>query len=497
MTEHLRIPPDVDAPMPTPVVSLPDARTKMIATVGPASCRPDLLLDMIRRGVDVFRLNMAHGGRSDHEQMLASIRSASVEAGRPIGVLVDLAGPKIRLGELFEDPTTCREGDHFTFVQGDTATAPDQLVSTYDRLSAELSVGDSVMLADGTVSMVVVNAAAGMVRCRVEDGGTIRSRQGINLPGVAVSVPAITETDHDNAIWAAKGGIDFVGLSFVRSAEELHQLKAILRSHDSSAMVIAKIEKREALERLDQIVEAADGVMVARGDLGVEIDVAETAVVQKRIIETCRKFARPVIVATQMLDSMQHSQRPTRAEATDVANAILDGADACMLSGETAIGQFPREAAAMMNRIMIATERILRDRSTSAPQTASMTGVHPITSAVVHGAARIAEQLSANLVVIATRSGATARVKAKQHDFIPSIGVSTSDKTLRRMCLFWGITPLAGAPVDDPPALRRFLDEWGIRHGILAPGDLVVFVIGTGMVRSAHNSVVVHEVEQP
>jgi pyruvate kinase len=482
--------------MPAPNAPLPEARTKMIATVGPASCRPELLLDMIRRGVDVFRLNMAHGRRSEHEEMLTFIRSASVEAGRPIGILVDLAGPKIRLGELFEDPTTCSEGACFTFVHGDTATAPDQLVSTYDRLLVELSVGDSVMLADGTVSMIVVDKANDMVRCRVEDGGTIRSRQGINLPGVALSLPTITEADHENAIWAARSDIDFVGLSFVRSAEELHQLKHFLGSHGSSAMVIAKIEKREALERLDEIVEAADVVMVARGDLGVEIDVAETAVVQKRIIETCRRSARPVIVATQMLDSMQHSQRPTRAEATDVANAILDGADACMLSGETAIGKFPCEAAEMMNRIMIATERILRDQSASAPQTASMTGVHPITSAVVHGAAQIAKQLSARLVVIATRSGATARVKAKQHDFIPSIGVSTSDKTLRRMCLFWGITPLAGAPVDDPPALRRFLDDWGIRHGILTPGDLVVFVIGTGMVRSAHNSVVVHEVER-
>lgn len=478
-----------------PDAVLSDAFTKLIATIGPACQAPDVLLEMIRQGVDVFRLNMAHGTKSDHDEMLASVRAAAKKAGRPIGVLVDLAGPKIRLGELHSDPTMCHAGDHFDFVRGDTANSREQLVANYERLLDELSVGDRVMLADGTVSMMVTEKSNDKVRCRVDGGGEIRSRQGINLPGVALSVPSITEDDHEHAIWAAENDVDFVGLSFVRGTAELNQLREILRSHGSSAMVIAKIEKKEALDSLEDIVRAAGGVMVARGDLGVEIDLAEIAVVQKRIIETCQRLCRPVIVATQMLDSMHNSQRPTRAEVTDVANAILDGADACMLSGETAIGKFPCDAVKMMNRIMLATERGPREHLISTPPMASLDKVHPITSAVVSGATHIAEQLSASLIAIASRSGATALVKAKHRDYIPSVGVSNSNETLQKMCLYWGIIPVAGAPIDDPPALRRFLTIWGLRNGLLVPGNRVVFIAGTGIITRAHNSVVVHEVE--
>jgi pyruvate kinase len=240
---------------------------------------------------------------------------------------------------------------------------------------------------------------------------------------------------------------------------------------------------------------AADAVMVARGDLGVEIDVAETPVVQKRIIAACTKFQKPVIVATQMLESMTQSKRPTRAEASDVANAVLDGADACMLSGETAVGEYPIETVEMMNRILLKTEGLLCDAPARPPLVAAVSGVHPITSAVVYGAGRIAAQLYAALVVINTRSGGTARVKAKQRDFVPTIAVSKSPVTLRHMCLFWGITPLEGAPVEDPPELRRYIDEWGLADGCLRPGDRVVFVTGSDLVERAHNVVVVHEVE--
>jgi pyruvate kinase len=236
--------------------------------------------------------------------------------------------------------------------------------------------------------------------------------------------------------------------------------------------------------------------MVARGDLGVEIDVAETPVAQKQIIATCQRLRKPVIVATQMLDSMHHSRRPTRAEATDVANAILDGADACMLSGETAIGEYPREAVEMMTRIMISTEEMLRDKPLIADDSVA-TDVHPITSAVVYGAARIADQLKARLVVISTRSGGTARVKAKQRDFIRTLGVSDSETTLRRMCLFWGILPLPGAPVNDGPALRTFIDRWGLEDGSLQVGDRIVFITGNDFVSRAHNLLIVHEVELP
>ncbi len=473
-----------------------NAYTKLIATIGPACRKPDILLEMIQQGVDVFRLNMAHGSRSEHEGNLAQIREAAEKAGRPVGILADLGGPKIRLGKLHTDPTICHHGDHFEFVRGEEATAANQLVATYDRLLDELSEGDPVMLADGTVSLRVVEKTADAVRCEVEEGGEIRSRQGINLPGVTLSVPSITEDDRKHAAWAADNGIDFVGLSFVRGTDELHELRDILQSHESNALVIAKIEKKEALDRLDEIVEVADGVMVARGDLGVEIDVAEIAIAQKRIIETCRQIGRPVIVATQMLDSMQHSRRPTRAEVTDVANAIIDGADACMLSGETAIGDYPREAVTMMNRIMLATEREAGERDRAHERREPISAVLPITSAVVSGATRIAEQLSAGLVVVATRSGATALARSKRRAYTPTVGVSSSETTLRKMCLYWGIIPLAGAPVDEPPRLRRFINDWGLSNDVLEIGDSVVSISGTGIVDRAHNSVVVHEVEE-
>ncbi|HEV3340993.1 MAG TPA: pyruvate kinase, partial [Pirellulales bacterium] len=338
------------------------ARTKVIATVGPACREEHQLAELVRAGVDVFRLNMAHGGVEAQQVNLERIRRVSEAEERPVGVLADLAGPKIRLGELPGGEVECCQDACLRFVRGETSSQPAELVSNYSRLIDELKVGDRVMLADGTVSLVVEDRGADVAVCRVTQPGVVRSRQGINLPGVKLGLPAMNEADCAHAIWAAQRGIDFVGLSFVRSPDEVLALKAVLRAHNSRAMVIAKIEKPEALSRLEEIVSAADGVMVARGDLGVEIDVARTPVAQKQIVAACNRHRKPVIIATQMLDSMQHSQRPTRAEVTDVANAILDGCDACMLSGETAVGKYPRAAVEMMNRIAVATEPLLRGR---------------------------------------------------------------------------------------------------------------------------------------
>lgn len=471
------------------------ARTKIVATVGPACRSPEKIRALIEAGVDVFRLNMAHGSREAHGETVAEIRRVADEAGRIVGILADLAGPKIRLGELAQDPLTCEVGMELTIVRGGAVAGPLELTSNYEPLVDELREGDVVMLADGTVGLKVVARGADFVRCKVTSGGIIRSRQGINLPGVALSVPAMTDEDLLNAEWAARQEIDFVSLSFVRTPVEILRLKDLLLSHNSSAVVVAKIEKREALERLDDIIAASDAVMVARGDLGVEIDVAETPVAQKRIIATCRRFVKPVIVATQMLDSMHHSRRPTRAEASDVANAILDGADACMLSGETAIGDYPVDAVAMMNRIMLATERVLPPLSTDEPPPAALAGVHPVTAATVHGGALIAARVGAKLLVVASRTGGTARVMAKERLSTPIIGVSDSEATLRRMALLWGVVPVAGAPVADGPRLRAFVANWGREDGSLATGDRVVFVTGSEVVPTARNLVVVHEIE--
>ncbi len=471
------------------------SRTKIVATVGPACSAPEMLAELIQAGVDVFRLNMAHGKLESHAEVVANIRRISAEVGHPIGILVDLGGPKLRLGQLPGDEVELRSGEEFRFVRGDFSQDPKQLVSSYGRLVDELAVGNRVMLADGTVSLVVEERGNGFVRCRVLQPGVVRSRQGINLPGARLSLPALTDADRAHAAWAAKTGIDFVSLSFVRSPDDVRDLKTILRNLGSKARVIAKIEKPEALEQLDAIVTISDGIMIARGDLGVEIDVARVPVVQKAIIETCLRHQKPVIVATQMLDSMQHNRRPTRAEATDVANAILDGCDACMLSGETAIGEYPRIVVEMMQRIAQETETLFLNRPSLPRPATSVEGLHPITQTIVYGAEVMAQQLGARLVVCASHSGATALAMSKRRSYVPTIGVSDSEETLRQMCLYWGVVPLSGADLGNSFKLLDFVKEWGCRDGCLASTDRMVLVTGTGALSSgAHNMLVVHQV---
>ncbi len=479
------------------------ARTKIVATVGPSCGEKEQLAQLVCSGVNVFRLNMAHAKPEQQQIFVDRIRQVGEELGETIAILVDLAGPKFRLGELAEESIFCARGEEFFFVKGESSAA-NELQASYEPLVDELSIGDHVMLADGTVSMVVEEVSPGRARTRVVQQGTIRSKQGINLPGVRLSAPAISVDDHKHAIWAAKAGVDFVSLSFVRSPDEVRTLKDIIRSSGSQARVIAKIEKSEALERLDEIVAEADGVMVARGDLGVEIDVAEMPLAQKRIIRKCQEFHKPVIIATQMLDSMHESQRPTRAEATDVANAILDGADACMLSGETAIGKHPRLAVEMMNRIALATEESMIGQPLRETATKRADGLHEITSAVVRGAGTMALVLEAKLVVVASHSGRTALALSQQRSFVPTIGVSTEETTLRQMCLYWGVTPLPGAPATDVEHLIKYTDQWACRYGVAAKGDRIVIVGGSHltagpndskMATGVHDIVIVHEVE--
>jgi pyruvate kinase len=503
------------------------------------------LAALITAGVDVFRLNMAHGTPKEQEVRLAAIRRASERLGQPVALLVDLAGPKIRLGELPGGQLQCGPNDRVRFVRTAAAqkevannvgspsagqsSAIAELTATYAPLVDELAVGDRIMLADGIVSLVVERVTPDYAECRVIQPGLVRSRQGVNLPGVKLSVPAMSDVDRANAVWAARQEIDFISLSFVRTAEDIRQLKALLAAEKAAQaqgagaagavppplpaafedrpQVIAKIEKPEALAQLGAIVAEADGVMVARGDLGVEIDIAQVAVAQKEIVAECQRQRKPVIIATQMLDSMQHSRIPTRAEVADVANAILDGTDACMLSGETAVGEYPREAVEMMHRVALATEPMGRKdqgrgrasaaRTVEGPGAfaqATPAGLNTITESTVCAAGRLAESLDAKLIVVASASGATALSLAKHHFFVPTVGVSDSPATLRRMCLYWGMIPLPGAPVHDNAAVLRHVVEWGKAGGMLAAGDRVVLIAGTGLEHTAHNAIVVHQV---
>jgi pyruvate kinase len=483
------------------------SKTKIVATIGPASESLERITALIKAGVDVFRLNMAHGQPREHEVRLATIRKAVEQTGQLVAVLADLAGPKIRLGELPGGQMDCHAGASVRFVRGTVSNQSNELTATYEPLVDELAVGDRIMLADGTVCLIVERRGADFAECRVVQPGLIRSRQGVNLPGVKLSVPALGPVDRDNAVWATRNGIDFVGLSFVRSAEDVRQLKSLLAQEkgtgsersevpvpfSGSPQVIAKIEKPEALEHLEEIIAAADGIMVARGDLGVETDIAQVALAQKQIAATCNRHKKPVIVATQMLDSMQHSSLPTRAEVTDVANAILDGADACMLSGETAIGDYPIEAVEMMHRIALATEPMLRHVILPSDEAEKIPAANPITQAIVDAAGQIADRVGAKLIVVASSSGQTALALSKNRNRVPIVGVSESDTTLRRMCLYWGVFPLAGAPVGKSQELLEYVVSLGRQKGYLNSGDRIVLVAGTGLTSSAHNAIVVHE----
>ena len=479
-------------PKPSLIESRP-SRTKIVATLGPASSSVEQIASLLAAGVDVFRLNMAHGGPAEQEVRLSAIRAASESIGRPAAVLTDLAGPKIRLGEIPRGLLECHAGETVRFVRSPDPSCPTSLTTTYEPLLDELAIGDRVLLADGTVSLVVESVDAEGAVCRVVQPGIVRSRQGVNLPGVKLSVQAMDETDRQNAVWAARNGVDFVGLSFVRRADDILQLKAILAEHNPEVQVIAKIEKPEALLCLEEIVAAADGVMVARGDLGVEIDIARVAMAQKEIVTVCNRLRRPVIIATQMLDSMTHSRIPTRAEVADVSNAILDGADACMLSGETAVGDYPRETVEMMHRIALETEEGSGVRGQGSGIDNLQILPPSITESAVDAAGRMAEELGAKVVIVATASGATALAMAKHRRPVFTLGVSDSPATLRRMCLYWGVIPLADAPTHDSRALLKHVVALGGAEGLLTSGDRVVLVAGTGLATSAHNMIIVHE----
>ena len=472
------------------------SQTKIVATVGPACNTVEKLTELVKAGVDVFRVNTAHGTREEHQATIDAIRETSNVVGWPIGILVDLAGPKIRLGDLQDGQLQMNTGETVRFIRGETSSIPTDLTTTYKNLVDELAPGDRIVLADGIVSLKVEAVGEDAATCTIMQSGLVRSHQGVNLPGVKLSVSSMNDRDRDNASWAARQGIDFLGLSFVRTAADIRQLRAIIDGENAETQIIAKLEKPEAIENLEEIVQTTDGVMVARGDLGVEIDIAEVPIVQKRIIEMCHRYHRPVITATQMLDSMQHSRIPTRAEVTDVANAILDGTDACMLSGETAIGKYPRESVEMMHRVALATEPLYRKRdSRPMPKLDDGTDFSPITLAITYSAGRLAEKLDAQMVIAHTESGQTALRVSKNRHFVPTIGVSSSEAVLRRMCLYWGIIPLAGAPHDDPAALLEYVTKLSQNAGYIESGDRVVLVGGSGTCSSRHNMLVVHEVE--
>ncbi len=449
-------------------------RTKIVGTLGPATSTPQGVRALIKAGLDVVRLNFSHGHREEHRQTIRLIRAVSEEMGTELGILQDLGGPKIRLGEIGA-ARQLRPGENIILMPGGDASG-DQLPVSYPYLIDDVSIGERVLLADGEVELKVIRKDPGRLLCEVLVGGRIASRKGVNLPGANLRVPSVTAKDLDDLRVGLEEGVDFVALSFVRHERDVVPVAEAIAEATSRPLLIAKIEKPEALQRFTEILKRVDGVMVARGDLGVEMPVEEVPMIQKRIIEEARQAAKPVITATQMLRSMVSCPRPLRAEATDVANAILDGSDALMLSEETAIGRYPVQAVAMMDRIACAVEpqfetRALLDQpiADSLPATAG---------ALSRAACMLARDVEAAAVIACTTSGSTARLVARVRPPIPVVALTASTAVQRQLCLSWGVTAARGPVFSDTDSMFERALEWVSQQGMAMPGDRVVVTAG-------------------
>ncbi|MDB5352191.1 MAG: pyruvate kinase [Planctomycetota bacterium] len=490
--------------MPIPLVEpLGKVRTKIVATLGPASRDPGTLRRLIEAGVDVFRLNFSHGTHEEHSALLRDVRRVAEECDRQIGVLQDLGGPKIRLGPILGDSVACAPGAEFQLVFDRKSDDPHELTCSYRELVNDLKPGDQVLFADGAVAMEVADVGPGLARLVVTLPGLLRSNQGVNLPGADLKIKALTNKDLSDLDWTRDNPVEFVGLSFVRSADDVLWLRSELRARNIDSLIVSKIEKPQAVANFDAILAATDAVMVARGDLGVEMDVARVPAIQKRIISACHAARVPVITATQMLASMETSSRPTRAEAGDVFNAVLDGTDAVMLSGETAIGAYPVESVSMMSRIAAEAEALLTSPSFSSshPDPGPAAALYKLgwitetTEVVVEAAAMCCRRLKANLVVVATHSGKTAIALSKQRYDAPTLALTDGAPLARKMSLLWGVTPILVPELTDGNQSLAFALDWARTRGLISRGDRAVLVRGTIPGNPVHNAVLVQEVE--
>jgi pyruvate kinase len=469
-------------------------RTKVVATLGPVSSNPETLKGMVEAGLDVVRLNFSHGERADHLARFELVRSVAAEVGHNLAVLVDLQGPKIRVGVVDDNGVRVDRGREVVLVAGADRAAEPEIPVVYPELAADVRQGDQILLDDGAIGLRVQDVEGERVRCQVERGGVVKSRKGVNLPGVAVSAASLTAKDRADVATAVEAGADYVALSFVRKPDDVVQAKQAIADHGGDIPVVAKLERPEAIDCLDEILEVADAVMVARGDLGVELAVEKVPPIQKHIIAQANSQGVPVITATQMLESMVASPRPTRAEASDVANAIFDGTDAVMLSQETAIGQYPVEAVATMTRIAGEAEAT---PYLSAPPPPAV-GKLDVPATVCRAAVQVATDLGARAIVAFTESGATARYVSRFRPRTPIIGLTTSETARRRMALFWGVE--TAAPLSMGTQVRSMIDEADeriVQEGLLDPGDLIVVVAGSPGGRGGTNRVLVHRVGQP
>ncbi|MCS6842276.1 MAG: pyruvate kinase [Roseiflexus sp.] len=454
-------------------------RTKIVATIGPASSNPEVIEQLLAAGMDVARLNFSHGTHEEHAQRIRMLREIAARKERPLALLQDLQGPKIRTGPLIDrKPVMLRAGDRFTITTRNVPGTASLVSTTYAALPRDVRPGDRILISDGLIEARVVRVSSDEVETEILVGGELRENQGINLPGVEVSSPALTDKDRSDLLFGLTQGVDYVALSFVRRVSDLVEVKAQIAAAGAPTLVIAKIEKPEALREFEAILEAADGIMVARGDLGVEMPIEQVPIVQKQLIEAANMAGKPVITATQMLDSMIRSPRPTRAEASDVANAIIDGTDAVMLSGETATGAYPVEAVRMMARIAEVAEASGR-RGDHSHEIIWRFQEQPTVAAAVSAAAHaIVQSLPVTAIVAFTMSGSTARLMARQRPKTPIFAFTPSEAVYRQLSLVWGVTPVLSPYVDRLDDLEEAVRSALIGRGYARPGDQIVVTGG-------------------
>lgn len=470
-------------------------RTKLIATLGPATEPHGRLEALLEGGVSICRLNFSHGTHEGHLRSLQRVRAWSATHQRAIGVLGDLCGPKIRLNAVAGGTATIMVGDRVAIVRGDGECTAERITITYPTLIDELAVGHRVYIDDGLVRLLVVDRDDDRAICTCTVGGVISTRKGVNLPDTRLNTPAMTDKDRLDLEWAIANQLDFIALSFVRTPFDLIDLRKAVDRARGSVAVISKIEKVEALEHLDEILALSNGIMVARGDLGVEMDAWQVPLVQKSLTARCREVGKPVIIATQMLQSMIATPVPTRAEVSDVANAIFDGVDAVMLSAETASGEFPQAAVEIMRRVAAATEAY---HASNRPDSAAGRAVvgEPRAAALAEGVARTALHLGAKLVAVWTTSGDTARLVARYRLPMPVVGLTTSPAVAQRMSLLYGVIPICVARPDHPAAMLGALNDTLKRRELAAPGELVVLLASTQPTqRGSTDTVMIHRVE--
>jgi pyruvate kinase len=452
-------------------------RTKIVATIGPATSQPEVLRSLIEAGATTLRLNFSHGTHDDHQRSIRLIRQIAFELNQPVGILQDLQGPKIRLGRFVDGSIHLSKGDRFTLTSQPVAGTQTISSVTYDRLVDEVPAGATILLDDGKVEMQVesLDHPAKALHCRVVVGGVLSNNKGVNFPGVYLSIKALTDKDREDLKFGLNQGVDWVALSFVRNPQDVLEIKELIANDGKRVPVIVKIEKHEAIEQMDAILTLSDGVMVARGDLGVELPAEEVPILQKRLIASANRLGIPVITATQMLDSMASNPRPTRAEVSDVANAILDGTDAVMLSNETAVGKYPVEAVATMARVALRTEQ--ESFKSNAEDTVG--SPRSIPNAISQAVGRIAAQLNAAAIMTLTKTGSTARNVSKFRPRTPVLAVTPHIEVARQLQLIWGVRPLL--ILDLASASQTFQAAMNIAQekALLREGDLVVMTAGT------------------